>query len=126
MAKYPAQIYKIKVTVEGTHPPIWRRILVSSNTILFGLHDILQIVMGWEDVHLHTFTIDGLKYGDPGIDEYGDFGTLEEANFKLNQVVDLEGQRVSYEYDFGDGWGHTLLVEKILPPQEGVRYPICI
>ena len=44
----------------------------------------------------------------------------------MNQVIYQEGQRLSYEYDFGDSWDHTLLVEKILPPQEGVRYPLCL
>jgi hypothetical protein len=41
-------------------------------------------------------------------------------------VIYREGQQLSYEYDFGDSWDHTLLVEKILPSQEGARYPICL
>jgi hypothetical protein len=82
--------------------------------------------MGWEDYHLHMFTIEGSLYGDPAHDEYGDLGSIDEARFKLNQVVYREGQRLSYEYDFGDSWEHTLLVEKILPPQKGVCYPICL
>jgi hypothetical protein len=90
------------------------------------LHDILQIVMGWDGYHLHIFTIEGSIYGDPADDEYSELGTLNEARFKLNQVIYLEGQRLSYEYDFGDSWDHTLLLEKILPPQESVRYPICL
>jgi hypothetical protein len=119
-------IYQIKVTLDDTHPPVWRRIQVPGNTTLLKLHDILQIVMGWEDYHLHMFTIEGSIYGDPADDEYGDLGTLDETRFKLNQVIYREGQRLRYEYDFGDSWDHTLLVEKILPSQEGVRYPICL
>jgi hypothetical protein len=126
LAKKPTQIYQIKVTLDDTHPPIWRRIQVPSDTTLLKLHDILQIVMGWDDYHLHMFTIEGSIYGDPADDEYGDLGTIDEANHKLNQVIYREGQRLSYEYDFGDSWDHTLLLEKILPPQEGVRYPICL
>jgi hypothetical protein len=126
MAKKPTQIYQIKVTLDHTHPPIWRRILVAGNTTLLKLHDILQIVMGWEDYHLHMFTVGGSIYGDPADDEYGDLGTIDEANYKLSQVIHIDGQRFSYEYDFGDSWDHTLLVEKILPPEEGVRYPVCL
>jgi hypothetical protein len=126
MPNQPNQIYQIKVTLDDTHPPIWRRILVPGNITLLKLHDILQIVMGWEDYHLHMFTIEGSIYGDPADDEYGDFGTIDEANYKLNQVIYQEGQRIRYEYDFGDSWDHTLLVEKILPPQEGVRSPLCL
>jgi hypothetical protein len=119
-------IFQIKVTLDNTHPPVWRRIQVPGHTSLLKLHDILQIVMGWEDYHLHMFTIEGSIYGDPVDDEYGDLDTIDEANFKLNQVIHREGQRLSYEYDFGDSWDHTLLLEKILPPQEGVRYPFCL
>jgi hypothetical protein len=126
MSNQSNQIYQIKVTLDDTHPPIWRRIQVPSNTTLLKLHDILQIVMGWEDYHLHMFTIEETIYGDPADDEFGDLGTVDEARIKLNQVIYREGQRLSYEYDFGDSWDHTLLVEKILPPQEGVRYPICL
>lgn len=126
MDKKPTQIYQIKVTLDDTHPPIWRRIQAPGNTTLLKLHDILQIVMGWEDYHLHMYTIEGLIYGDSADDEYGDLGTVNEANYKLRQVIYREGQRFSYEYDFGDSWDHTLLVEKILPPQEGVRYPLCL
>jgi hypothetical protein len=126
MAKKPTQIYQIKVTLDDTHPPVWRRILVPGNTTLLKLHDILQIVMGWEDYHLHMFTIAGEFYGNPADDEYGDLGTLNESRYKLSQLFDSEGQRFSYEYDFGDSWDHTLLVEKILPPEESQRYPLCL
>ena len=126
MSNNSNQIYQIKVTLDDTHPPIWRRILVPAHTTLLKLHDILQIVMGWEDYHLHMFTIEGSIYGDPTDDEYGDLGTVNEVNYKLNQVIYQQGQRLSYEYDFGDSWDHTLLVEKILLPQEGIRYPLCL
>jgi len=126
MAKKPTQIYQIKVTLDDTHPPIWRRILVPGNTTLLKLHDILQIVMGWQDYHLHMYTIEGLTYGDPADDEFGELGTVDEAQYKLSQVIYGEGQRFTYEYDFGDSWDHTLLVEKILPPKKGIHYPLCL
>ena len=31
-----------------------------------------------------------------------------------------------YNYDFGDNWVHILAVEKMLPAEEVVRYPICL
>jgi hypothetical protein len=126
MAEKHGHTYQIKVTLHGTHPPIWRSILVLGNTTLLKLHDILQIVMGWEDYHLHVFKIKGSVYGNPIDDEYGDLGTIDEATVKLSHLIHREGQRLSYEYDFGDSWNHTLLVEKILPTQEGIRYPLCL
>jgi hypothetical protein len=126
MAEKHGQTYQIKVTLHGTNPPIWRRILVPGNTTLLKLHDILQIVMGWEDYHLHMYTIKGSIYGNPADDEDGDLGTIDEARVKLSQMILREGQRFSYEYDFGDSWDHTLWVEKILSHQEGVRYLLCL
>jgi hypothetical protein len=46
MTKPPAQVYQLKITLNDTRPPIWRRILVPGDTTLRQLHDILQIVMG--------------------------------------------------------------------------------
>ena len=43
------QVYAIKVTLLGTSPPIWRRILVSRGITLRHLHRTLQTVMGWTD-----------------------------------------------------------------------------
>ena len=126
MAEKHGQIYQIKVTLRGTHPLIWRRILVSGNTTLLKLHDILQIVMGWENAHLHLFKTPGLVYGDPMNDVYGDISTAVEATCKLRQLIHCAGQRFSYEYDFGDSWEHRLVVEKILSGQERQRYPICL
>ena len=52
--KKQPDIYQVKVTLEGIRPPIWRRILVTSDTTLGKLHSILQVVMGWDDYHLIT------------------------------------------------------------------------
>jgi len=68
----PKTIYQLKVTLNGTGSPIWRRILVPENVTLYQLHTILQIVMGWTDSHLHQFMIAGQNYGDPQDDEYGE------------------------------------------------------
>jgi hypothetical protein len=118
----PSEVYQIKVTLRGSKPPIWRRIQVPGDIRLDRLHTVLQIVMGWEDYHLHAFTIHGASYGQPD----RELGHLNEARVRLSEVVDEEKTRFLYEYDFGDSWEHELLVEKILPPEPGVSYPRCI
>ena len=118
--------YQIKVSLDVIRPPVWRRIVVPGDTTLSKLHDILQVVMGWENYHLHQFTIAGKRYGDAGQDEFGELGFLDERRHRLSQLIPREGFRLSYEYDFGDGWQHTLVVEKIVPSEEGSRYPVCL
>lgn len=82
--------------------------------------------MGWQNYHLHMFQIAGETYGDPADDEFGEFETKNESRYRLNQFGFREKAKFSYEYDFGDGWEHTILVEKILPADPAVHYPLCV
>ena len=121
-------IYQIKVSLNHIRPPIWRRFLVAGDTTLSDLHDILQIVMGWENSHLHDFIIDEMIYHNSEDLEFA-FNEDEfpsESHTTLSAVIKREKQRFTYRYDFGDSWEHTLVVEKILPPQQDFRYPICL
>lgn len=122
-----ADIYQIKVTLRHSKPPIWRRIQVPGDINLAKLHRILQVVMGWEDYHLHQFIVGGTYFGQPHPD-YEDFGLemRDEKRVKLQQIVPGEKLKFVYEYDFGDNWQHDLRVEKVLPPEPGVRYPRCL
>ncbi len=122
----PVQIYQIKVTLRDSQPPIWRRIQVRSDITLAKLHRILQRVMGWEDAHLHQFVIGDQYYGVPGEEDAGPRQTRDERKYTLGEVMLGERSQFRYNYDFGDNWEHVLAVEKILPPAEGVRYPVCL
>lgn len=42
----PQDIYQVKVTLLGTKPPIWRRLIVPASMTLAKLHDVLQTAMG--------------------------------------------------------------------------------
>ncbi len=57
------EVYQIKVTLLGTDPPIWRRLLVPAALTLEQLHHVLQLAMGWEDGHLHEFRIGQQRFG---------------------------------------------------------------
>jgi hypothetical protein len=122
----PTKIYQIKVTLRDSQPPIWRRILIRSSTTLTKLHRILQRVMGWEDAHLHRFTILGERYGVPDEEDAGPRKTRDERKYKLSDVVPGENSSFTYLYDFGDNWEHLLVVEEVLPAEDKVRYPICL
>lgn len=120
----PDAIYQLKVTLRGIRPPIWRRIQVRGNVTLAKLHDILQVAIGWSDYHLHEFTVGASHYGVPDPDD--SYEVKQERRARLNLVAPREKARFAYEYDFGDSWEHQVLVEKILPPEPGGRYPRCV
>lgn len=119
-------IFQIKVTLEGIKPPIWRRLLVRNDTTLADLHDILQVAFGWTDSHLHQFRVDDTYYGKPDPDYLDHFPMHDEQEVTLDQIAAGEGFTFRYEYDFGDSWLHRLVVEKVLPPEPGRDYPVCI
>lgn len=123
----PQAVYQLKVTLDGIRPLIWRRIQVRVDISLFKLHKILQVVMGWQDYHLHRFEIEGESYSviSREADMLGD-DFIDEKKVRLNRVIPGEKFKFAYEYDFGDSWYHTILVEKILQPKEELKHPICL
>lgn len=122
-----ASIYQIKITLQECKPPIWRRIQVIGDTTLYQLHEIIQVAMGWENCHLHQFTMENTYYGKPAKSYMGvGVDVKNENTAKLRRVVTGEKFKFLYEYDFGDSWIHTVLVEKVIVPEPGVKYPICL
>lgn len=118
------KVYQIKIKLKGTKPPIWRRVQVLDNINLSDLHILIQTVMGWDNYHLHQFDIYGEYYSDPEMLDY-DY-VKNENKFKLSKFKFREKDKFIYEYDFGDFWEHEILIEKILPVDNNVKYPICI
>jgi hypothetical protein len=118
-------IYQLKITLDGSKPPIWRRVQVPGSITLAKLHHVIQAAMGWYNCHLHQFIIGGTYYGVPDPD-FDMPPMRNEKSVKLAQVVPGAKQKFAYEYDFGDSWLHRIVVEKILPPEEGSRTPLCL
>ncbi len=115
--------HRLKVTIDGTRPPVWRRIEVPSTMTLAELHDVVQVAFGWEDANLHHFEIgrtrygvdDGMGWGDPPVDE---------ASAVLADVAPA-GSRFTYTYDFGDNWEHRIVVEAVEPVTPTEVLPRC-
>lgn len=122
-AKTP-RICRLKVTLRGIRPPIWRRFEVDSNITFAELHEVLQIVLGWLNCHLHEFEIGPERIGmiDP---DWGDDGVRDERRVKLSKFA-RKGTRMLYKYDFGDGWMHDIVIEDVHAPEAGTSYPVCL
>ena len=124
----PQEIYQIKITLRDTRPPIWRRLLVPAGLTLEVLHDVLQEAMGWDGSHLHEFRIGQKRFGKPDPDD-GLMGLPpigNERTVRLFTVLGKVGAKAVYTYDFGDCWEHAIVIEKVLPPEPGVAYPLCV
>ena len=110
--------YGLKITLLNTKPPVWRRVCLPGEITLDRLHDIVQIVMGWRDSHLHLFKIKGKTYAEnPEEDWEGE----EERAHRLSDLVTSSGEHFDYDYDFGDGWHHRVVIEKISKVPEGYK-----
>lgn len=117
-----SRIYQLKVTLRDIRPPIWRRFAVPSDIPLKRLHEALQLIMGWTDSHLHQFEARGGRYGPPD----RDLERTNEATTTLDRVLRKPKDRMTYEYDFGDGWMHDVELEKVLPPSSEGLFPIML
>ncbi|MCK5869869.1 MAG: plasmid pRiA4b ORF-3 family protein [Methyloprofundus sp.] len=120
--------YQLKISLEGTKPPIWRRLLVSSDIKLDIFHLALQITMGWNNSHLHHFISQEQKfYGIKDDDfEVEGFEMHDESTTRLSKLLKIEKDSLIYEYDFGDGWMHKVLLEKTLPFDPAKKLPYCV
>src|SRR3990172_12618127 len=118
--------FQFKITLRGTRPPIWRRIQVPSDFTFWDLHVAIQDAMGWSDYHLHEFSmIDPssrrrVKIGIPDDEDFA-WGPEILPGWKLRIAgyFSMEDRSATYIYDFGDGWRHTVRLEKIF---QGERY----
>ena len=104
-------MYQIKITLVGSKPPIWRRLIVKDNIRLDQLHSVFQIAMGWLNYHLHQYRVGGSYIGMPD----PDFDVIDERKVYLQDIISNPKEYFFYEYDFGDGWKHKIVLEKILP-----------
>ena len=116
VAEHNAQLatgwtYELRVDIVGAKPPIWRRLELPATTTLAQLHHVLQIAFGWQDGHLHEFTVGRTHYGVP------DAGLMrprhDEGRANLSQLLERPGEHLDYLYDFGDSWAHRVVLERI-------------
>lgn len=115
-------LLQVRITLMDVNdPPVWRWVIIPAAYSLDRVHAVIQAAMGWQDCHLHAFRVGDVSYGPPGPD--GEVGYLNEHKFRLGG---LTADRIFYEYDFGDGWEHELVIEERITAAEGAAYPVCV
>lgn len=124
------KIFQIQIALKGFKPKIWRRILIPSDLLLSDFHKIIQTTMGWTNSHLHQFIKNRTFYSvkHPNDDMWDEMDNVDymENKIRISDLIQTEKDKIIYEYDFGDGWEHDIILEKVLPFDIMIKYPICL
>jgi hypothetical protein len=117
-----ASIAHLKIKLDDVEPAVVRRVEVPVAIRLDRLHQVLQAALGWTDSHLYELRARDIGWGVPDPD-FGD-GPLDARKARLLDVLEDVGVRsLKYLYDFGDGWEHTVRIERVTDAVAGIAYP---
>jgi hypothetical protein len=120
------KVYILEISLEGISPRIWRQLRIPGSFTLGDLHGAIQIAMGWENDHLHSFTLGSVTYG-MSAETAAEYDMEEEDEYALDFLGLRKKQKFSYLYDFGDTWEHRIVVSDILTAGEkDSGYPECL
>jgi hypothetical protein len=120
-------IARLKITLDDVEPTVLRRVDVPFDIRLDRLHLTIQAAMGWTNSHLYELRAGDVGWSTPypDADWSGDF--LDARKARLNDILeDIGTKKLIYIYDFGDGWEHTIKVERLADPAPGALYPCLI
>lgn len=134
IAAPPSEPIAVELLIEltGARPRIWRRVRLRGDLTMAQFHAVIQAAMGWSDSHLHRFHLDASRRGGHVLtaDDVAEFDTEGgvglEDEIRVDQLLHSAGDRVYYDYDFGDDWRHTITVETVVPGQAFDGDAICI
>jgi Plasmid pRiA4b ORF-3-like protein len=117
-----AGIAHLLIKLDDVEPAVVRRVEVPLTIRLDRLHVVLQAAMGWTNSHLYEIRARDVGWGRPDPD-FGD-GPLDASKARLIDVLeDVGAKSLKYLYDFGDGWEHSVRIERITDAIPGVTYP---
>jgi hypothetical protein len=110
------------VDLDYAQPPIWRRLDVASDLSLDELHRVIQAAFGWAGQHLHEFVAgtdrwDGERFVHQDMIDNGD--ASPESAVIVEELMNAVGDRLSYTYDFGDSWDHSIRLEAMSDREPG-------
>lgn len=117
-----ATIARLKITLDDVKPVVLRRVEAPFDIRLDRLHLTIQAAMGWTNSHLYEIRAGGVGWSTPDPDWAGDF--IDARKARLGDILEDIGKKtLKYLYDFGDGWEHTIKVERLIDPEPGILYP---
>lgn len=117
----PERVYQVKITIAGSRPPIWRRLLMREDASFEEMHAAIQMAFGWTNSHLHEFVVGHRRFMprfEDGFDPMFEDDVEDERTVRLSDLRLKAKSKLLYTYDMGDNWEHLILVEKVLPIDE--------
>ena len=120
-----ATIARLKITLDHVKPVVLRRVEVPFDIRLDRLHLTIQAAMGWTNSHLYEIRAGGVGWRTPYPDADWASDFMDARKARLDDI--LHGTKtLKYLYDFGDGWEHTIKIERSVDPKPGMLYPSLI
>jgi hypothetical protein len=115
--------FQLRVQLQNIRPIIWRRLLVPGSVHLPKFADMLCAAMGWQNYHLHQFRVGKTLYG-MHLEDHAE-GEIDEKGVSVLQAFRDE-RRFFFDYDFGDGWEHEVVIESVSTNPLGLKFAVCV
>jgi hypothetical protein len=122
----PNTALRLRIQLNGVDPVVWRQLLVPGKVRLAKLGQMLLAAMGWNNSHLHAFRVGDTSYGmqDDDDDDFPD-DEIDEQSVTVLQAL-REHQTFTFDYDFGDGWEHDVVIEELIHSDTGLKFAVCL
>lgn len=109
--------YTLCIELKGSEPSIWRELEVPSSLCLTSLAKAILLAMGWDEDHLHQFTVSRKENYATSMNELGGEalypGTKDGSRYGVSHLLKKQGDSVMFEYDYGDSWYHKVKLKSV-------------
>jgi hypothetical protein len=116
------RIHELLVTLSDVEPPVWRRLRISSGATLERTARVIAVAMGWPPNRSFAFCTERERFASGAEDDCG----RGVETLRLRQLLPDSGSQLEFEYGDGQSWALTLVLERILPPDDEVITPVCL
>ncbi len=109
--------YAFEVSLRGTVPRIWRSFLLRKSATFQDLHEAIQDACGWDNEHLFQFRASKRGSVIAGVPDHSGFAARVPDAEQVPLAGDVGVKRglwCLYEYDFGDGWIHEVVLNDVV------------
>jgi len=136
-ASPPLLAFELRISLLDVAPEVWRLVRVPHDIRMDRLDHVIQAAFGWTNSHMHQFHLidakGGIKgyVGRPDPESIGDMlgrrpPTQDETKRQLKNFLAKPGDRIGYEYDFGDSWLHSVELVAMHPQSSRLAPAVCL